>query len=364
MKNKFILAFLIILFGCQNGNQKPHFQDLPVPVVVTEVIRKDVPINIQAIGIVTSPNVVELEAQVDGKLATIHVKRGDVVEKGQLLFTIETDNYKATLDKAKAVLEKNRSTLAYLEKKLERYQVLAKKDYISALTLDQYTSEVEAAKAQVLSDEADVETAKINYERCFIRSPISGKISDLLTTVGNLVGPIRPNVKLTRIQQISPIHVGFNLTQQEFQVLQKKENIIGLPIEAFLPGENQGHLGEVFFVNNQVDLASGTILLKGLIQNTKRILWPGEYVKVLLKVDTKFNAFLIPTRAIQTIKNENFVFIVSPDDKAETRKIKLGEQLNEFAIVSEGLRGDERVVTEGQINLKVGKKVSITLDGQ
>lgn len=163
-----LFAGLLLVSGCRTAPSPPI--DKPVPVKVGKALEKDVPVYVEVIGNVISPNTVQLKAQVDGMLLSTHVEEGGIVKKGQLLFTIDPRPYKAALEKAKATLLKDEASLAFAKKQLDRYEGLVKKDYIPKLTYDQYISAVETAKAQVAEDKADIISAKIKLNWCFIRS--------------------------------------------------------------------------------------------------------------------------------------------------------------------------------------------------
>jgi multidrug efflux system membrane fusion protein len=258
-----ICAYVIIagysLIGCQRSKAPPP--EHTVPVVVEEAVATDVPLFIDVIGNVYSPMTVEIRPQISGKLLSAHVNQGDDVLKGQLLYSIDPDPFQAVLDKARATLIKDEALLEYAKSTLERYKDLVKKDYVSKLNYDQYVSNFAAAKAQVESDLADIRTAEINLGYTSIFSPIDGRMSGYTVDPGNIVSPTDTN-PLTTVRQITPIHVYFYLPQSDFQKVKDLPSFDQLTFDATVPGLADHEVnGRVFFVDNNINLQTGSILL-------------------------------------------------------------------------------------------------------
>lgn len=346
----------LYLSGCSSSSKPPS---RAFPVIVAEVTQEDVPVYLEAIGNVYSWSTVQVRAQVSGKLLKAHVQQGQDVKKGDQLFTIDPKPYQAALDKAKAILQKDEATLAFDKQKVTRYQELVKKNYVAQLTYDQYATDVKTLEAQVAFDKADVDLNTINLAYCYILSPIDGRISQFTVDPGNIVTP-NDTTPITEIRQITPANVQFALPQKDFQEVKKifKQTI---KFEVLLQ-ESKAPIqtGEVYFIDNHVDLSTGTILLKGRVENKERILWPGEFVRVRLLLKTTPKAILVPPGAVQVGQQGKYVYVLKADNTVDLRIVTTGVRYNNRIVIEKGLNPHEIVVVDGQINLRPGIKVSVT----
>lgn len=341
----------------------------PLPVKVADVQKKDVPIYIEVIGFLNPPNTVQVRPQVGGRLVAVHVVEGAMVKKGDILYTIDPMIYKANLESAKATLEKDKASLELAKNTVERFRELVKNDYVSKLTFDQYLTNVKTMEAQLLIDEAAVEIAEINLDYTTITAPLDGKISLFNVDVGNIVSA-NDLTALTVISQIDPIEARFALTQNEFQIIKQAQENQALTFEVILQEvstNNQSiakldvptRKGVVNFIDSKIDLSTGTILLKGDIDNQDQLFWPGEFVRVRLFVKTLKDALVVPYQAVQVGQNGNFLYVVGADNVAKFRSIKLGSRIGDEIVILEGVEDGEKVVIEGQINLRPDAKVFI-----
>ena len=351
----FISLMCVIFGGC---GKKPQHQRPPVPIKVEKVIQQDVPIFIEAIGNIY-PNIdVAIKVQVTGTLLSTHVHEGDEVEVGNLLFTIDPRPYKAALDKAQAMLDKDVAQLNYAQKTLERHKELSEKNYVSPLNYDQLVAAVETGKAQVAMDNADFEAARLNLNYCAIHSPIAGHVGAFSVQPGNIVKIGDP--ALTSVRQFSPALVFFSIPQKALMEVQKNQCQELFKMEVYLPHATDGVLsGEVYFIDNHLDLSTGTVLLKGRVSNEDEVLWPGEFVKVHLLLRTEPQALLVPLEAVQRGQKGPYLYLVKPDLTTELRLVQTGETVNGYMLVKDGLQADDLVVTEGQLNLRPGAQVMI-----
>lgn len=360
---KAILCFLVVcLVGC--SREQPKAERPPFPVTVGDVIQKDVPIYVEAIGNVYSLQSVDVRPQVGGILQEAYVKQGQYVKKGDPLYRIDPRPYEAALNRAQATLEKDKATLHFSEIKAERYKELVKQDYVSKLTYDQYQADVEVAKAQVRSDEADVVTASLQLEWTTPTSPIDGKISQYNIDPGNLVVVNDPTA-LTNIRQLDPADIRFGIVQKDFLEVQKALHegllrfLVVLPQKMDHPRE-----GEIYFIDNHVDTTTGTILIKGMVPNQDELLWPGEFVRVRLQVRLEPQAILVPEEAVQVGQDGPFVFIYdSSTSTVSYRLVTRGATSDRLVIVESGVAVGEKVVLKGQINLRPGAKVALVDQG-
>jgi len=352
----------VVIWSCASDTEvKP--QRL-IPVEVGKVIKKNSPLYIYAVGNTLANFTVDIRSQVTGILEKSHIHQGQDVSVGQLIYTIDPAPFIAELEQAKAQLRLDEASLRLSEDKALRYKSLAEKEYISQLQFDELITDVELTKAKVDVGKAMVSEASINLEYCYIRSPIIGKISYNVLDPGNLVTANSSNA-LTTVRQLDPILVNFNISQKDFLKLQNEHGEGETNFE-FIMLDNDGKelkkTGVIYFIDNNFDTETGTILLRGKIENKDFSLWPGEFGKVKLIVKDIKEAILVPEAAIQIGNKGNFVFSVKGDDTVESVVVDVVERLDDYILISKGLNPGDTVVTSGQINLRPGMKVKIIDD--
>lgn len=351
---------LALLFSCEKSQPAlPKNFERPFPVVVGDVLQQDVPVFIEAIGNVAASNSVDIRPQVSGKIIDIRIEGGDDVQAGDLLYRIDPVPYQLALEKAKATLAKDEAELEYARRKVERYETLLKGNFVSKLSIEEYKRDVKSLEAQILIDRSEIGVAETNLNYCRIYSPIEGRVSLQKIEIGNVVSPSDQN-PMTTILQIAPIDINFSIAQRDFEQLQRilaegKRSFI-----VILPGSQQEFEGEVVAVNNQVDMQTGTIQIKGSVRNREKILWPGEFVRVKVFIRMKKNAPLVPASAIQTGDKGTYVYILKPDQTVDTVNVKTGERVEDNVVIDEGLEPGMKIIVDGQINLRPGVKVVVT----
>lgn len=355
---KRFLFLILILASCQSQPQGNPFGEKAQPVHVAEVKAQDVPLYIEVMGRIDSPLTVELRAQVTGKLKEMHVAQGQEVKAGDLLFTIDPAPYQASVDSAKATLKKDEAALAFAKTKLERYQPLAKQEYVSQLHYDQFHNDVDTLASQALCAQAALDLAEIDLGYCTITAPMDGKIGEARVDPGNLVGPQDPT-PLTELRQLDPIQVRFALTQNDFQAIKVTHRDMDLAIEVIEQNGNK-RMGQVYFIDNHLDTSTGTLLCKGILTNEDRALWPGEYVRVRLMTKTLPQALLVPIAAVQLGQSGPYVYIVKPDMSVDMRLVTVEARQDGQVVISSGLQAGESAVIDGQLNLRPGSKVSVS----
>lgn len=362
MKKWIYLAF-IVLTSCSSENAPPKYER-SVPVEEGIAVSKDVPIYIETLGTVHAHNTVQLTPEVQGRILNTHVKQGDYVKKGEFLYSINPKTYQAIVDKAQAVLEKDKAHLVFANQKLDRHLQLKDKEFISEMAIEEMKSNVDALKAQVQSDQAELDLAKINLDHCCVYSPINGKISQFHVDVGNLVKAYDSNA-LTEILEIQPVEIRFSFPQKYF--LELKKQFGNHKLHFFISDSNNPQKeftqkefhGVVDFINNKIDSHTGTILLKGTVDNRDELLWPGAFVWVKLHLRTEDQATLVPKSAISIGQQGPYLYVINADQTAELRNVILGEESDDQVIVTSGVNPGECVVTNGQINLRPSCKVCI-----
>jgi len=353
-----LLLSLAVLSGC---GKKTKSQERSFPVTIGEVTQKDTPIFIEAIGNVYSLQTVQIRPQVGGIITKAYVKQGQYVKKGDPLYQIDPRPFQAALEFAKATLLKDQATLKFSEIQVARNTDLAKKDYVAKLTYEQYLSEVDFNKGLVQSDQANVTLAEINLGWCVPVSPLDGKVSQYNIDPGNLVIGNDPNA-LTDIRQITPADIRFNITQGDFIKVQRAMENGMLKFEVFLPQEpGKFRGGKIYFIDNHLDLTTGTILLRGTVPNEDELFWPGEFVRIRLQLRIQPNALLVPEEAVKIGQKGPYVYVYRPEDStAEYRLVTRGERIDHLVIIEKGIQLGEKIIIKGQNNLLPGAKVHIS----
>jgi multidrug efflux system membrane fusion protein len=344
-----------LMMACSR-NDKPTRQP-PAPVVVAEVVTKTVPYEIPSIGNVEAYRTVSIRAQVSGVVDRLFFREGQNVRKGTPLFLIDPAPYQAALDAATAKLTRDQITANNIEENFKRYDELVKKDYITPQQHSDMRAQLEAMKATVRADEAEVESAKLNLDYCSIVAPIDGRIGVRLVDEGNVVRANSDN-SLVVIHQIRPIFVRFTVPEKYLPDILKHSAATALTVTAHAPEETPGaHQGRLTFIDNAVSSATGTILLKAEFSNKDTMLWPGEFVNVVLVLKQLENAVVVPAQAIGTGQQGDYVFVVKADATVELRQVKVAYRLDNDAVIETGVQPGEKVVVDGQLRLRPGSAV-------
>jgi len=390
MKFAFIISALVLQIACSSaptGAKGPGgrggFPATPVTVAKAEV--GDVPVEVRQIGSVDPVAVIAVKAQIGGELIRVLFKEGDDVRKGQRLFEIDPRPYQQAIDQAEASIEKDNALIRQAEANLardrvqtsnakeqaDRYAALAKEGLISADQNSTYQTTfnsqnealradeaaINSAKASLNVDRAALETAKLNLSYCSIDSPIDGRAGGLLVQAGNLV-KANDTTALVNINQMQPIYVTFSVPEQLLGEIRSYSQERPLAVNAVL---SAGHtsVGRLTFIDNQVDTSTGTIKLKAEFANTDRSLWPGQFVNVVVTLRTLHGVTIIPSEAVQSGQQGQFVFIVQPDGKVMNKVVKLGQEIDKRIVVESGVNPGDTVVTDGQMRLIPGAAVRV-----
>jgi membrane fusion protein, multidrug efflux system len=329
----------------------------PVPVRVANAVTADVPVEIKVIGNVEPLSTVTIRSQVEGQLAEVHFREGQEVSKGDLLFTVDPRPFEAALRQAEANLARDLAQAKNAETEAERRRKLFKQGFISSDENDQAQTRAAVAGATTKADLAAVENAKLQQQYCYIRSPLSGRIGQILAHEGNVVKA--NDTQLAVINQIRPIEVAFSVPEQDLARIRAHAASGELAVEATAPGSETKENGRLTFIDNAVDTKTGTVLLKGRFDNQRETLWPGQFVDVALTLGVDRNVITVPAEAIQTGQEGAYVFVVKPDLTVAVRPVQVGRTAGSSVIVEKGLAAGDRVVTDGQIRLADGLKVEI-----
>jgi multidrug efflux system membrane fusion protein len=355
-----LAAFLLLTISCGNKDavQAAKPQSAGAPVRVATVASRTMPVELQAIGNVEAISTVTIKAQISGQLVGVHFKEGDFVKKGQLLFTIERPPFEAALRQAEGTLAKDEAQALNTKLDAERYRGLGKEGVVSKQQVDAAGAAANAMAATVAADKAAVETAKINLEYTSIYSPINGRTGTVGVKEGNLVKANDVPILVT-INQIEPIYVSFAIPEQQLAELKQYSNTKSLKVDATPQGGSQHFQGRLTFIDNSVDLTTGTIKLKATFDNAAHVLWPGQFADVNMTLKSQPNAIVVPTAALQTSQNGTYVYVVDENLTAKQQPVKVGWNVGEDTVIAFGLQPGQRVVTDGQLRLTPGAKVDI-----
>jgi multidrug efflux system membrane fusion protein len=352
-------AAVFALAGGCSREKAQHGPPPAVPVTVAEAVSMDVPVMLSEIGTVEAFNTVSVTARVGGQLLSVGFDEGRDVDKGHVLFQIDPAPYQADLDQALANLERDRAKQAEAEADAARYAELVKKDYVTKQDYDSYVATAAAAKATVQADEAAVQSARLNLDYCTIRAPIAGRTGNLLVKEGNLITANSPN-SLVTINQIAPLYVSFTIPEQQLADVRRYSRRGKLAVRAFPAADSANlHTGALTFIDNAVDEQTGTILLKATFPNVDREFWPGQFVHVDLILTKQLHATVVPASAVQASQQGDYVYVLGPDDTAELRPVVQGTRLDDKVVIETGVKPGERVVTDGQLRITPGAKVTI-----
>jgi multidrug efflux system membrane fusion protein len=385
-----------------------------VPVTVSEVVQKDVPVQVTAVGNVQAYTTVSVKSQIGGQVLAVGFREGESVKKGDVLFTIDPRPLQAALRQAQANVTRDGAQLRQAEAALvqrqaevqqaeanvtrdvaqlenaraqeRRYRELVEKELVAREQYEQFRTNaaaleatvqadraavanarasaqaaqatVENARAAILADEAMVDNARVQLEYTTIRASMDGRTGNILVQPGNVVKANEDNPMVV-ITQVRPIYVSFSVPEQYLADIKRFGATTRLRVEVIPDRARPPERGELTFVNNTVDATTGTVQLKATFPNDDNALWPGQFLDVVLTLTTDPHALLVPSQAIQPGQRGPFVFVVKPDLTVESRPVRVRRQLEGQTVIESGVAAGERVVTEGQLRLAPGTKVDI-----
>jgi multidrug efflux system membrane fusion protein len=335
-----------------------------VPVTVASVVEKPMPLDLQTIGTVEAFSNVAVHAQLTGELTSVNFKEGDDVNAGDVLFTLDRRPLEAILQQAEANLERDQAQLANATAQAKRYQDLADRGIATKEQVDTSSTSAAALLATVGADRAAVENARVQLQYATIKAPLSGRTGALMVHPGNLV---RANdaTPLVIINQIVPIYVSFSVPEAQLPDLKRYLAQGSTKVEAQPPNDIQPPAeGRITFIDNAVDQTTGTIRVKASLPNVNHQLWPGQFVNVTLTLTTELHAIVVPSAAVQTGQQGPYVFVVKPDQTAELRNVDVERSTATMTILKSGVKPGETVVTDGQLRLVSGSRVSIKNESQ
>ena len=362
MKNSTLIPALAVVAamlvnGCSRSASK--VAGAGAPVLVAQAVETNVPvlINPPPVGHVMPYSTVTIRPQIGGVISRVHFQEGQEVKKGDLLFTIDPRPMQAALDAARAALARDQAQLENAKIQFDREQKLFDQKLVSQDEFDTSKAGFDALIGTVAADHAAITNADLNLEFTGIRAPFDGRTGSLQFHEGNVVKA--PDDTLLTINQIHPIYVAFAVPEQYLPEIKREMREKTLKVMATFQNMDAPPQGELTFIDNAVDTTTGTIQLKATFSNEDSTLWPGQFVQVALTLSDLTNVVVVPSQAVQTGQNSQFVYVVKPDQTAEERPVTIGITYQGETVVQSGLQAGETVVTDGQLRLEPGTKVNI-----
>jgi multidrug efflux system membrane fusion protein len=343
----------------RRGAQK---DERAVGVSVATVLQETVPVRLRSIGNVEPYSSVSLKARVDGQIVAVNFREGQAVRKGEVLFRIDPRPYEAALRQAEANALRDAAARDQARSQERRYQELLEKNFVSKEAYAQIRTNAQTAEATARASQAALENARLNVEYCTIASPLDGYVGKVLLQAGNLVKANDAN-PLVVINQVRPIYVAFSEPEQALEEIRR--HMVERPLAVSVAGKAEGDgarqlaQGRLVFVDNAVDQTTGTIRLRAQFDNADLALWPGQFVNVTLRLYDQDDALVVPSLAVQTGPQGEFVYVVKPDSTVEARKVKVARIEGDVSVLAKGVAKGERVVTRGQLGLAPGTKVAV-----
>ena len=355
-----------MLSGCDE--QKNQYVPPPPPkVTVAEPVQRPVTLYLEFTGNTQAVNTVQLPARVQGYLASLHFPDGADVKQGDLLFTIQPEQYQAELQQALADVQAQQAALDHAETELKRYSRLFEQKAAAATDVDNWRYQRDSARAALMNAQAKVDLAKLNLSYTRVTAPISGRMGRRLVDLGNLVGAGGEETTLAEINQIDPIYAYFTVNERDLLRVRKLQQESGAgdyrsrPIPAYAGLANEEgytHEGRIDFAAITVDPATGTLLLRAIFPNEDHRILPGLFVRIRVPVGREATAILVPQVALGFDQLGRYVLVVNDKNVVERRQVTVGSEENGMIVIDSGLKPDERVIVNGLQRAIPGREVS------
>ena len=332
------------------GPQRPRM----VSVEIAKAERKSVPVDVDAIGMVTPISSVALKSRVETTIVSVHFEDGAKVSEGDLLFTLDARQIDAQIEQAEGVLAKDQAQLEGAQRDVRRYGELIGKGATTQVSLDNAKTAADILIGTIKADQSALDNLKVQKSYTLIRAPFAGRISAANVKVGNFVRPA-DLAPLAIINQMAPVYVAFAVPQRVLVDLREAMAKGDSGVTATIPGHQRSEAGKVAMVDNTVDSTTGMVTVRGIMYNENESLWPGTLVATKLTIRSE-NCVVVPTVAVQRSQNGNYVFLVK-DGIAKVQPVKVDRTFQGISVISEGLSGEESVVVDGQLLLSDGSRV-------
>jgi RND family efflux transporter MFP subunit len=327
-----------------------------VAVETGQAVRRTVPVSIQALGTVTPIATVAIKARLETEIVGVHFADGARVQKGDLLFTLDSRAIEAQIAQAEGALAREKAQLAGAERDVARYTELVAKNATPVTNLDNAKTQADVHRAAILSANGQIDNLKVQLSYCSIRAPITGRIGAASVKVGNFVRPadVAP---LAVINQIAPVYVSFRVPQNRLPPIRRAIAAEPATVGAAAPGDSRRAAGQVTMIENTVDPTTGMVTIRATMDNADEVLWPGTLVDVSLNIREEV-AVTLPTAAVQTSQSGHYVFVIE-NGKAHVRTVEVARTMGAETALASGLNGGETVVTDGHLQLTEGAKVAV-----
>ena len=360
MNLRFAATLTLALAGaaCSRADKGPP-GPRPVAVRAAPAVEKDIPVEVQAVGRVVSSQSVQIRPQVSGTLVAVRFTEGQSVRRGDVLVEIDRRPYEAALAEAAAKLAQDEVRAENARQDAARYGELVAKEYVTRQQYEAAKANASALTAQVAADEAAVQRARLNLAYCTIRAPAAGRTGKLRVDPGNLVAVGAPEPLVT-IEQVRPVFVEFSVPERHLPALRARRDAAPVRIPSSA-GRADLH-GTLVFVDNTVDPATGTVLLKARFANEDEALWPGQTVEPHLEISARARAVVVPSSAVASGQQGDYAYVVTPERKAQLRTVVVEQMGEGEAVIAKGISAGELVVTEGQLKLRPDAAVEVLQD--
>lgn len=367
-----LLVSALILAGCSDDNAKKKTEAPPVPVTTAKAVERDMPVTLQVVGRGEAYESVVLKARVDGQVAAVLFTEGQHVKQGDVLIRLDPTDFAARLQQAEATAARDEALIAKTRSDTARYTALRERNFVSEEKVNDIRTNEAAAGAILRASQAAVELARLQLSYATIRAPFTGVVGARLVFPGSSVKV--NDTSLAVVNRVRPLLISFSVPEK---YLPRLRTAMGsgaassgsakagrMTVDVSLPGNSSQHDdGEVHFLDNAVDSATGTILLKAVLPNTEEKLTPGQFLNVTLLLDTLKNAVTVPNEAVQQGAEGNFIYVVKDDASVEMRTIEVAAADAGLTAISKGLKSGETVVTDGQLRLTPGVKIRARENG-
>ena len=332
------------------GPQRPRM----VSVELAKAERKSMPVDVDAIGMVTPISSVALKSRLETTIVSVHFEDGAKVSEGDLLFTLDSRQIDAQIEQAEGVLAKDQAQLEGAQRDLRRYNDLVGKGATTQVNVDNARTQSDILTGTIKADQAALDNLKVQKSFTTIRAPFSGRISVANVKVGNFVRPA-DTTPLAVINQMAPVYVTFSVPQRVLVDLREAMAKGASSVTATIPGSQHSESGKIAMVENTVDQTTGMVTVRGMMANENEALWPGTLVatKLIIRIE---DSIVVPTVAVQRSQSGNFVFVVK-DGAAKVQPVKVDRTAQGMSVISEGLAGGESIVVDGQLLLSDGTRV-------
>ncbi|MCX8027547.1 MAG: efflux RND transporter periplasmic adaptor subunit [Thermodesulfovibrionales bacterium] len=354
-----ILIIIALLISCTSKSNDKKQPQRSAPVNVAKVIKKDIPIVINAIGNIEASATISLKSQVNGQVSEIYFKEGSYIKKGDLLITIDSRPFEYAVRLAEASLEKTTAQLQQAKRDLERYTTLLSEGYVTQSQYDQMVTYNKTLEATVKADTANLQNAKIQLSYCYIYAPVDGKIGSILIDKGNVI-KANDDKPLAIINQIQPVYVAFSIPELYLDEIRDKFKKEGVKVMASATNNNKTvYTGQLTFIDNAVDKTTGTIRMKARFDNKDLSMLPGQFMNVSINLSILKGSLSVPSEAVQIGQKGEYVYRLKDDMTVEIVSVKSIASSEGFTAIQGDVKDGDRVVIEGQQRLAPGMKVTI-----